>query len=515
MKRTAGFVIVLAVIVCGLWLIKPLREVAMSLGASGADAIEAWCGEQGKALANEILRPQLRFANVDYRAPATVAFTDVELVDGGVPFLTAREARVTFAEIPKAGQPLIIQAVEIEDSTLLLRTLADGVLLGFDDFFDADADLETATDEFGEPLSTSFAVRRVRIINGAIAYELADASAMRFDGIDVEMGCDPETDPGWYAVNLEMNRRDLVTLKTTSRLNIDDVVLQIEDSTFEIALAPERYEVLPPQLQDFVREHEVRGRLTLHTQGTLPLTEPITGDLRIEGRLEDASASFDTYIVPAESLDLRVHLQHEEIRIEQLAYAGLGGSIELDGMILPQDDWRFEVNLRAHGVRMEQLFRPVEGEEPKYAGRIDLEGGVRGELSDLRNQLRGAGDGTVEEGRLVNFPMMSVLVGAIGGKEWGQNDHLKTHLELYADRVEYSDLEVVSAAIGARGKGTQYFDGHWEYTVNAGPFVRAEASLGPIGDLFGKLTDKLVKYEITGKGDESSFAVKPFGIGAD
>jgi len=129
--------------------------------------------------------------------------------------------------------------------------------------------------------------------------------------------------------------------------------------------------------------------------------------------------------------------------------------------------------------------------------------------------LRGTGDGTVEEGRLVNFPMMSVLVGAAGGKMWGQKDRLKTHLELYADRVEYSDLEVVSAAIGARGKGTQYFDGRWHYTVNAGPLERAEASLGPIGDLFGKLTDKLVKYEITGKGDESSFAVKPFGIGAD
>jgi hypothetical protein len=515
MKRTAGFVIALAVILAVLWLIKPVRKVAMSIAALGADAIEAWCGEQAEALANGVLRPQLRFAGLDYRAPATVAFMNVELVDDGVPFLTAREARVTFAEAPKAGQPLIIQAVELEDSTLLLRILADGVLLGFDDFFDTSADLETATGEAGAPLSTSLAIRRIRIINGAIAYELADGTAMLLDEINVDMNCDPETDPGWYAVNLDMSRRDLVTLKTRSRLNIDDVLLEIEDSTFEIALGPERYEALPPQLQALVREQEVRGHLTLRTQGTLPLTKPIMGDLRIEGRLKDASASFDEYIVPAESIDLRVHLQHEEIWIEQLAYAGLGGMIELDGVMRPQRNWGFEVNLRAHGVRMEQLFRPVEGEEPKYAGRIDLEGVVRGVLSDLRNQLRGAGDGTVEEGRLVNFPMMSVLVGAVGGEMWGQKDHLKTHLELYADRVEYSDLEVVSAAIGARGKGTQFFDGRWQYTVNARPLVRAEASLGPIGNLFGKITDNLVKYEITGQGDESSFAVKPFGIGAD
>ena len=214
MKRVVGSIVVLFVILGVLWLIKPVREVVMSVAASGADAIEAWCGEQARALANEVLRPQLRFADLDYRAPATVAFMDVELVDDGVPFLTAREARVTFAEVPKAGQPLIIEAVELEDSTLLLRTLADGVLLGFNDFFDADADLETATDEVGAPLSTSFAMRRVRIINGAIAYELADGDAMRLDEINVEMDCDPEADPGWYVVNLDMGRRDLVKLKT-------------------------------------------------------------------------------------------------------------------------------------------------------------------------------------------------------------------------------------------------------------------------------------------------------------
>jgi hypothetical protein len=36
MKRAAGFVIVLAVILAVLWLIKPVREIAMSIAASGA-----------------------------------------------------------------------------------------------------------------------------------------------------------------------------------------------------------------------------------------------------------------------------------------------------------------------------------------------------------------------------------------------------------------------------------------------------------------------------------------------
>jgi hypothetical protein len=85
----------------------------------------------------------------------------------------------------------------------------------------------------------------------------------------------------------------------------------------------------------------------------------------------------------------------------------------------------------------------------------------------------------------------------------------------FADVDYRAHFEIVSAAIGARGNGTQYFDGRWRYTLNVEPFVRAEDSLGPVGDLFGKITDKLVKYEITEQGGESSFAVKPFGIGAD
>jgi hypothetical protein len=86
----------------------------------------------------------------------------------------------------------------------------------------------------------------------------------------------------------------------------------------------------------------------------------------------------------------------------------------------------------------------------------------------------------VEEGDLMNLPVMGVLIEAAGGEMWGQKDRLNTHLELFADRIEYSDFEIVSAAIGARGNGTQYFDGRWHYTLNVGPFVRAEASLGPV-----------------------------------
>ena len=44
-----------------------MREVAVTIAASGANAIEAWCGEQAKALVNEALRPQLNFADLDYR----------------------------------------------------------------------------------------------------------------------------------------------------------------------------------------------------------------------------------------------------------------------------------------------------------------------------------------------------------------------------------------------------------------------------------------------------------------
>ena len=411
MKRAAGFVIALAVGLAVLWLIKPVRELAMSIAASGAEdrglvrRADQGTRQRGSATAAQIRRPRLPGASHGGVHGRGTRGRRRAVLDGA-------EARVTFAEVPEgraAAHHTGRRTRGLHAATphpgrrrparlqRLLRT---------------DADLETAADETGAPLSTSFAMRRIRIINGAIAYELADGTAMLLNEIDVEMGCDPETDPGWYAVNLDMSRRDLVSLKTTSRLNIDDVVLEIEDSTFEIALAPERYEVLPPQLQELVREYEVRGHLTLRTQGTLPLTNPIAGRPAGRGpprgrvRIVRRVRRSRRVARPARSLAarrdpgrarIRGARRHDRSSTECCCPRATGNS---RSAFEPTD------------VRMAAI--PTGGRRGAERTPVaSISGRFRGVLSDLRNQLRGTGDGRSRKA-LVNFPMMSVLVGAAG-----------------------------------------------------------------------------------------------------
>jgi hypothetical protein len=517
MNRAAKAVIIVLVVAgAALWLVHPWRQAALSVVSSGKTALEAWCGEQCKGLANKVLRPRLEFSRVVYEYPATAAFHDVQLIDEGVPFVEARIVRVTFSEIPKTGEPLVIEEVELVDSTLLIRTLSDGVLLGFEDLFLREEDERAPADEdAGGPLSASVAIRRARVVNGSLAYELPDGSSMHLREMNLDVASNPHVEPGWYAVDLSMERRNLLTLEIKSRLNVDALELDVERWMFDLQLNEERYEVLPPQLQEMVRSHEVRGHLVLEASGFLPLTTPSACDMKVTATLRDAFMSFGDYVLPAEELLVKSHVVDQQIHLQPATFRGLGGTIGIEGMLLPASDWGFDVQVTAEDVRIEQLFRPAEGEEPKYAGRIQLQGGVRGVLNDLRHQLRGSADGTVEEGKLVNLVVFRELVAVAGGRLWGLRDRLSTHLELYADRIEYSDMEVVSAAIAARGHGTRWFDGRVDFTLNAGPLERAQTALGPLGDLFGAVTDRLVKYRITGQGGETEIAVKPLGIGAN
>lgn len=514
MRRATGFVILILVVAgAAVWLVHPWRRAALSVASSGKGALEAWCGSQCKDIANRVLRPKLEFSRVVYEYPATAAFHDVQLIDDGVTFVEADIVRVTFSDIPREGEPLVIEAVELVDSTLLIRTVADGVLLGFHDLFYTEN--EEPSEASDKAISSSVAIRRARVVNGSLAYELSDGSAMRLEEMNLELRSNPKEEPGWYAIDLEMERPDLLTLKIDGRLNADELLLEIKQWTFDLALDESRYEVLPPQLQTLLRDHEVRGHLTLEATGRLPLTTPADADLNVNVTLRDGFLSYGNHVIPTDELTIRAHAVDQEIHIEPATFHGLGGTIGLEGMLLPASDWGFDASVSAHDIRVEQLFRPSAGEEAKYVGRLQLEGGIRGALGDLRHQLRGTADAVVDEGKLVNLPALAAIVKVADGQLWGAKDRLRTHIELYADRIEYSDLDIVSSAIAARGDGTRWFDGRVDFTFNAGPLERAQSALGPLGDLFGAMTDRLVTYHVTGQGGDTKLAVKPLGIGAN
>ena len=59
------------------------------------------------------------------------------------------------------------------------------------------------------------------------------------------------------------------------------------------------------------------------------------------------------------------------------------------------------------------------------------------------------------------------------------------------------------------------FDSSNDLRLNAGPLERIQGLLGSIGSAMGKLTDKLVTYQVSGTLTNAKVEALPFGVGAE
>jgi hypothetical protein len=485
-------------------------------GRVGTTSVEQWVGRQVLAIANDALRPELSFQALDYEYPATATLREVKLTDDAQPFVTAASMRIVFTERPRRGRPIVIETVELIKPVVELRQRADGSLLGFSGFIES-TEGRTREDGGSTRPSDVFAIRKLSIVDGVFIYRTPDNDAMRLDEITFDLTSNPDKEQGWYALDALLERAPVFRLALDGRLNIDTASLDMAETTLDVELAPEQYELLPPQLQRVLKEHEVRGDLSLGVSGMLPLRQPMGGDLRLHLLLTEGRFAFGDYVLPIQSMETIARLQEQTIRVEPLVIAGLGGTLQTTGRIDPARDWMADLDLDAEGLRIEQALRNTGDAKPKYAGRVDLNGKVTGGLAEPAQTLEGSGVLNVTEGRLVNLPLIGGLVRVVAGeKPAGEGkDRLRADLQLGEGETRFRGIELLSAAVAARGEGEIRFDGQMDFTFNAGPLERVQGSLGAIGDLLGKVTDQILKYHVTGRIGELEFAVQPLGIGRD
>ena len=90
-------------------------------------------------------------------------------------------------------------------------------------------------------------------------------------------------------------------------------------------------------------------------------------------------------------------------------------------------------------------------------------------------------------------------------------DRASFKFALQPDHVAISKSEVVTAMMAMRATGKVYYDGRLDLMVNAGAMEKVQAELGPIGELFGTLSDKLVQYQVTGRVGQPEIAVRALG----
>lgn len=512
MKRFLAALILLVLFVGGLWW---WSNVASS-SADGMNAVERWCAGQLQRIADDLLGPKLEFKTLKLKLPATVTLTEVTLTSDGVAFMRMGSMKLEFRETPKQGQPLIIKSATFIDPEVRLIEQADGDLLGFSGFVKS-TDGEAYDDGGSSKPSDIFAIRQIGISNGVFEWVPAGYdNPMRFEQLSMDLQTDSNADrPGWYDFDATIERPPVIELSWDGGINIDTGDLDFHDVTLRASLDEDQYGTLTPQIQQFLRRHQIVGELVLHVTGRVPLNDGAGADLTFDASLQNSNATVGEYQFPVESAQMQATLREMRFAFDPLTINAFSGRIESSGFFRFDDLEPFQIRAKAVDVLLQQMLSPAASEDSKFAGKMDMTLEVNGNNTDVANTLYGEGEITLQEAKLVNIPMFNALANAMkltSAQRDAGTDSANAQFTLKGDRATVDKGDVQGTAIAGRGRGDIYYDGRLDLKVNAGLLEKAQGLLGPVGDIFAAITDKLLPYRVTGTWEEPVVTPQPLGI---
>ena len=509
--------ILLGLIACALIILSPGRP-----GISKQSiVVPDWLAQQVAGLVNTKLRPQLEFATLQYTPPFAITLTDAALVTPeGERIIEVARLDIKLAEKPSKDEPLRIESVSFGDGVVRLLPIPGQGLAGFSRMRPDGTGSTNTTGTVQTNFSDVIELNRVDLSRFALEYQTADGELIRLDGITAALDFAPlPTEPGWYAIDFNSGRSPGLELGFVGRLNLDTHALEIASFDATIDAGPQTLGTLPAPIASILTEHDITGRLSLNGSAMCDLRSiaESTASFSLVG--ESINAAMGEYRLSIDRLIANATLAGGNLNLDKFEADLHGGIVEASGAAaLTETGIPFEITWSATSVDLEQFLRsaPHDGTPPKLAGLLSGNGTVTSALKSLRSSIAGSGNARVEKGRLLMIPgltQLSNLVNASGLKNDTSSNHRGSAVfTLSPEGATITESEIITNTLASRGTGLVGFDKTLDLRINAGPLEKLQSLLGPIGDLIGSITDRLLKYTIKGTFAEPTVGVAPLGI---
>lgn len=523
-----------------------LRKALIALGvlivAGGAigvafmliyrERLEDYIGRQVVGIANSYLVPEIDFLTISYAAPYTVELTDVTLTaPDGTEVLRMGTLLIELAETPRVGRPLRIARLIADDS--LLRVIQnyddEGERAGFRGLVPivkarpgTEEELEEVDEEFR--LSNVLQLREVRLDRLDVSYEPGGSEPpMILPGLTLALDIEPVEigdEAGWYRLDTDSEIGPTGRIRALGAVNLDTFAVKLDEASIGLEVNEETIESLPPQVQTLLNEHNARGRLDIEASADIEAMAWTQGTAAVTVRLEDFSLYIGDLQGVIDSASLDAKMENRMIAIENLSVVSTGGELKATGWAMLED-----TNMPAHAdwtivdFDIGRMLREGSETRSRLAGIVSGEGAAGAELVRWKESMSGSGDIRIRDGRLLMLPGLTQLADAVGvsrdritGETTG-NHRLDAEFTIIPGAVRIDRSTIVTNFLAARTTGTISVEMEMDLTANAGPLERAQELLGPIGDLFGGLTDRIMSYRIRGPVNDPSVSVAPLGVG--
>ncbi len=506
------------------------------VGRAGQTRVERVVSQRLQRIANHYLQPRLSLGELDYQYPRTVLVRDARLTtDEGLDILTVERMELVFAEVPRQDRPLRIERVTLTSPRIHVADSLrlDGRVAGWSDLLRPEADEPMPSDAGAVRLSDVFQMRHVRLIDGHVIYTDRNGDddrlpTMDLGGISAELNVEPDAQ-GWYVIDTAIAGPARFTATVKGRLDLDDLILQLDELALRMRLDRQTDEALPPFVQEMLRRHEVTGRLRVTASGQYPLLQLDRAQGVAQVRVENVRAVLDDMLIDLNEAGGEVVLRPGRVVARRLEIKGYDGQAAGRFSMTIRDDGGLtdaDVQLTGENLRLERLIRATVGEEEAaqtlpLAGRLSFATHLTGPAASLHEQASGTGWLEVNEGALARLPLLLRLRKMMGldtalppeDRPAGK-DTARIEWTYAGDRARLTKIEALTRWLALRGEGDLRFDGSLDLRVNAGPMERLQHALGRVGDWMASVTDRLVSYSVTGHVGNPQIRVRPLGLSA-
>lgn len=498
---------------------------------SGGSAVDEWVARQVVRIGNAYLVPEVQFDSFSYQHPGVLEMKGARLVapDGAkTKVMEAALLRVTLAEVPSFGQPIVIERIDLEGAALrLLRDPATGGFKGLLPFVKGGNITDQNRVDAQVQLSTVFKIKKLTLRDGELQYNDGQGpEMMTLKGVTLDMDVQPDSamGPGWYALKLNMDRAPVFALKGDAVLNVDTFEAEFRPLSVAVTLTEEGYGSLPPELQRPLREHDARGQMSATVEGRAKLRDAMNSEVKVSASLNGFNVAAGEYRLPIDNGQAELALSGGTARFSRLEAQMLTGAVGVSGLSVGVSESArpFSMSWNASGLELRELLRTKTspGEAPKLAGKFNSSGTARGGLSapgGMFGSLSGGGQLTVRDGRLMNVPVLTELMASMDvlGQAAGINtlqDSADVEFELTGEGVKVTQGSAQTPVATAKFTGMIRYDSTLDLTANAGPLEKVQGLLGKVGGIIGEVTDTLVKYRITGPASDPKVEVRPLGM---
>ena len=564
MKRLLTIILIVLFVAAALLLIPPVRR------AVGAP-LNKFVSRQIEQVAADFLNPTLSIGQISYTFPFTAAVKDLVLIQDDVKILEIPSGSITIQRIPFSSGQVRFQNFTLESPTLRFVVDEDGDLVGWGDLLKSSEDRETEGDRDAKA-SDAFAIQNITVTNATIEYQdqRIGENMMSLNQFDLSLNAQKAKDAhstdatlsqsngapgmpageGWYRIATTLDRPPLFALDIDAGLDINSGDIVFRSLKMNAKLDRENDRVLPPQIQSIVQDYSVTGEFKAVVKGTIRNDDPLDGPLDLDFFLTNATAGSEGNMLKIQSIEASGTLRDDLLEFNHIDGELIGGKLAADFALLladrnvptaprletdaevdassssTNDDSSIEpesilgntafsiaCGIALHEIDLRDLLTQAPDNE-QLLGLLDFDLEAAGIVTEWPKTLVGEGQISISKGQLASIPIISALGRAMRAilLEHENNDELQANLELRSDGVVIEDLSVIAGLMAARGRGVIRFNNTIDMIVNGGPMERVQKSLGALGRALGRLTDRIVRYQVTGDLASPSVRVRPLGI---